>query len=205
MPHLQGNVRTSVMVWPTTIKTVCVSRHKVNIPFSLILLLLLLDCNIYLTVTYSFGISFGVCKLYFVYFGYILWITPSHRLESRFRKYCMSNDFESISNDFCSTSSETAYFIPPAHHELYCKNEPGLDEFCYQTAVEGHCDPALLLLHKNCAKACDFCPRFKPGQTALTIPGWFLNTVDFGYKGLSLMGDDFSGPFVQNVRNFRQL
>ena len=27
----------------------------------------------------------------------------------------------------------------------------------------------------------------------------------FGYKGLSLMRDDFSGPFVQNVRNFRQL
>ena len=30
-------------------------------------------------------------------------------------------------------------------------------------------------------------------------------TVDFGYKGLSLMRDDFSGPFDQNVRNFRQL
>ena len=36
------------------------------------------------------------------------------------------------------------------------------------------------------------------------------NTVDFGYKGLrykrlSLMRDDFSGPFDKNVRNFRQL
>ena len=30
-------------------------------------------------------------------------------------------------------------------------------------------------------------------------------TVDFEYKGLSLMRDDFSGPFVQNVRNFRRL
>ena len=35
-------------------------------------------------------------------------------------------------------------------------------------------------------------------------------TVDFGYKGLGYKGlppmrDDFSGPFVQNVRNFRQL
>ena len=27
----------------------------------------------------------------------------------------------------------------------------------------------------------------------------------FGYKGLSLMKDDFSGPFVQNIRNFRQV
>ena len=31
------------------------------------------------------------------------------------------------------------------------------------------------------------------------------NRVEFGYKGLSLMRDDFSGPFVQDVRNFRQL
>ena len=30
-------------------------------------------------------------------------------------------------------------------------------------------------------------------------------TIDFKYKGLSLMRDDFSGPSVQNVRNFRQL
>ena len=30
-------------------------------------------------------------------------------------------------------------------------------------------------------------------------------TVDLGYKRLSLMRDDFSGPSVQNVRNFRQL
>ena len=32
-----------------------------------------------------------------------------------------------------------------------------------------------------------------------------IHTVDFGYKGLSPTRDDFSGPFVQNVRNFRQL
>ena len=31
------------------------------------------------------------------------------------------------------------------------------------------------------------------------------HTVDLGYKGVSVMRDDFSHPFVQNVRNFRQL
>ena len=34
------------------------------------------------------------------------------------------------------------------------------------------------------------------------------DTTDFEYKGLGykgLMRDNFSGPFVQNVRNFRQL
>ena len=31
-----------------------------------------------------------------------------------------------------------------------------------------------------------------------------IDDIYLGYEGLSLMRDDFSGPFVQNVRNFRQ-
>ena len=41
--------------------------------------------------------------------------------------------------------------------------------------------------------------RFVRGKHGRVIS---ICTVDFGYKGLSLIRDDFSGPFVKNVRNF---
>ena len=47
------------------------------------------------------------------------------------------------------------------YDNLYCVNAQGLDDFCVELVVTGQCNMENLDHHRNCARACDFCPRYR--------------------------------------------
>ena len=56
------------------------------------------------------------------------------------------------------------------YYSRVCKNDEDVESECYDMAKKGECDVENIDHHEVCAKACDFCPRFLPGTSAIKAP-----------------------------------
>ena len=73
-------------------------------------------------------------------------------------------------------------------------------------AVQKRAAPAILSAAPGLGKSREGGPKFE--SKFEQVSNKYTENFEYkglGYKRLSLMRDDFSGPFVRNVRNFRQL
>ena len=75
---------------------------------------------------------------------------------------------------------------PIGYYARLCTNDPAQETWCYNKAKKGECDASDDYQQRHCAKACDFCPKFRPGQSGLVEPGQFSKASNGPQKFIHL-------------------